>query len=232
MRIVEGTRARGRVLGGTVMLLALLALGSCEQDVYDKGDSTYSYMRADFVEAVVGSDRSVSYVVTDDDQRLTLTAPMTKNWIQKSDTVYRAVLYYNYKEGPTVEAINLSRVSTLSVKRDAIVAQGLKTDPLGVESVWLSPNKKYLNLALLLKTGNLAEGQQLQTLAIVLTDVKVYDDGTRTSNLLLSHWQGDVPQYYTQRAYLSLSLADMLSDTINLRVNTHEGVITRKFHIK
>ena len=131
-----------------------------------------------------------------------------------------------------VEPIGLSRISTLSVKRDAIVAEGLKTDPLDVESIWLSPNKKYLNLGLLLKSGNIAEGQQIQTIAIVLSDVKVYDDSTRTSDLLLSHWQGDVPQYYTQRAYLSLSLADMLSDTINIRVNTYDGIITRKFYIK
>lgn len=227
-----GKAAMTRTLCCLTFLVLLLVFGSCEQDVYDKGDGTYSYMRADFVEAFVGSDCNVNYVITDDGQRLNLTTPVNKNWIQKADTMYRAVLYYNNSGGTTVEPIGLSRISTLSVKRDAIVAEGLKTDPLDVESIWLSPNKKYLNLGLLLKSGNIAEGQQIQTIAIVLSDVKVYDDSTRTSDLLLSHWQGDVPQYYTQRAYLSLSLADMLSDTINIRVNTYDGIITRKFYIK
>ena len=229
---LQKKKSKSTTIVACCLVLLTLLVGSCEQDVYDKGDGTYSYMRAEFVEAFVGSDCNVNYVVTDDGQRLNLTTPVNKTWIQKADTVYRAVLYYNNYGGTTVEPIGLSRISTLSVKRDAIVAQGLKTDPLDVESIWLSPNKKYLNLGLLLKSGNIAEGQQIQTIAIVLSDVKVYDDSTRTSDLLLSHWQGDVPQYYTQRAYLSLSLADMLSDTINIRVNTYDGIITRKFCIK
>ena len=58
-----------------LLLLSLLTLFSCEQDLYEKGDNEYSYMRADFVEAVVGSNKQVVYVVTDNDERLLLTAP-------------------------------------------------------------------------------------------------------------------------------------------------------------
>ena len=47
-------------------LVALLLLVSCTQDNYDKGEGEYSLMRADFVEAHVGSDKRVDYVVTDD----------------------------------------------------------------------------------------------------------------------------------------------------------------------
>lgn len=227
---------RGWFIFKSVMILVLLTLSlmciSCEQDLYDKGDGVYSYMRADFVEAIVGSDHHVSHVVTDDNQRLALTSPLTKPWIEKCDTVYRAVLYYNYSGGSTAEAVGLSRITTLSVKRDAIVAKGLKTDPLGLESIWLSGNKKYLNLGLLLKSGNITEGQHVHTIAIVVADVKENEDGTRTSELVLSHWQGDVPQYYTQRTYVSLSLSDLLSDSIKIGVNTYDGMITRTFCIK
>ncbi len=59
---------------------------SCEQELYDKGDSEYSLMRADFVEAFVDNDKQVGYVVTDDDERLQLTAPYTAQWIQRPDT--------------------------------------------------------------------------------------------------------------------------------------------------
>ena len=81
-----------------LLLLSLLTLFSCEQDLYEKGDNEYSYMRADFVEAVVGSDKQVVYVVTDNDERLLLTAPYTDSWIGRSDTVYRAILYYSNQD--------------------------------------------------------------------------------------------------------------------------------------
>jgi hypothetical protein len=69
----------------------------CEQDAYDKGDASYSYMRADFVEANVGSDKRIAGVVTDDDAQLQLTTPFSASWIQRADTVYRAVMFYNLK---------------------------------------------------------------------------------------------------------------------------------------
>ena len=55
-------------------MLSVLFVTACVQDVYDKGDSTYSYVRADFVEAYVDNNRSVSQVLTDDDVRLQLAA--------------------------------------------------------------------------------------------------------------------------------------------------------------
>ena len=96
------------------LLLTSYILLSCEQDVYEKGDGSYSYMRADFVEAYVGADKQVSRVMTDDDDELTLTAPYMAEWIKRPDTTYRAVLYYNKVENGA-EPLKLSRITTLDV---------------------------------------------------------------------------------------------------------------------
>ena len=41
-----------------------LSLLSCTQDGYDKGDGIYSYLRGDFIEAVVGADKTLVSLTT------------------------------------------------------------------------------------------------------------------------------------------------------------------------
>lgn len=213
------------------VLLAAVLLTACEQDVYDKGDGQNSYLRADFVEAIVGSDKTVACVVTDDGQQMELATPYSGSWIQKADTLYRALLYYDYKEGKA-EVRSLNRVTTLSIRRDALVAQGLKFDPLGLEAAWVSSSGKYLNLGLVVKTGPTAAGAKGQAVGIVLNDVVTYADGTKTCCLQLSHLQNSEPEYYTQRAYLSVPLAELTSDSLRLTVNTYDGVVVKTFCLK
>ena len=212
------------------LFLLVLAVVSCEQDVYDKGDTTYSYMRADFVEAIVGSNKQVTYVLTDDDERLPLTAAYSAKWIEQPDTLYRAVLYYNYKD-QQAEALNLARVSTVSVKPQSQFKDGIKTDPLGLESVWLSNNKRYLNLSVIVKTGAVTEEAEIQTLGMVGDTIMVGADSLRTYQLRLYHSQGDVPQYYSQRLYFSVPLRGLQVDSLQLSVNTYDGVVTKGFRL-
>lgn len=212
------------------LFLLVFAVTACEQDVYDKGDSIYSYMRADFVEAVVGNDKQVTYVLTDDDERLPLTATYSAKWIEKSDTVYRAVLYYNYT-GQKAEALSLARVSTVSVKPRHQFENGVKTDPLGLESVWLSNNKKYLNLSVIIKTGAVDKEEDIQTLGMVGDTIMVGADSLRTYQLRLSHSQGNVPQYYSQRVYFSVPLRGLQVDSLQLSVNTYDSVVIKGFRL-
>ena len=212
-----------------LFLLALAVVG-CEQDVYDKGDTVYSYMRADFVEAIVGSNKQVTYVLTDDDERLPLTATYSAKWINQPDTVYRAVLYYNYKD-QQAEVLNLARVSTVSVRPQNQFKDGIKTDPLGLESVWLSNNKRYLNLSVIVKTGAVTEEAEVQTLGMVGDTIMTDADNQRTYHLRLFHNQGDVPQYYSQRLYFSVPLSELEVDSLHLSVNTYDGVVTKGFRL-
>ena len=212
------------------LFLFVFAVSACEQDVYDKGDSVYSYMRADFVEAFVGNDKQVTYVLTDDDERLPLTTTYTAKWIERPDTVYRAVLYYNYVD-QKAEPLSLSRVSTISVRPLSQFKDGVKTDPLGLESAWLSNNKKYLNLSLIVKTGAVDKDAELHTLGLVGDTITVSGDGLRTYQLRLYHSQGDVPQYYSQRVYFSIPVSGLEADSLQLSVNTYDGVVTKLFRL-
>lgn len=212
------------------LMLSVLFVTACEQDVYDKGDSTYSYVRADFVEAYVDNDRSVSQVLTDDDVRLQLTVPYAASWIQRPDTTYRAVLYYNQK-GQQAEAVNLQRVSTASIKTTQQLRNGAKTDPLKLESVWLSGNKRYLNLSVILMMGAVSDEAASHALGIVGDTIMVGDDGLRTYHLRLAHSQGDVPQYYSQRVYFSVPVYGLPVDSLRLSVNTYDGVVTKGFRL-
>ena len=80
--------------------LSLSLLLSCTTDAYDKGEGEYSQLRADFVEAHVGSDKRVDYVLTDDGDSLRTNPPFTVSWITKRQTpLCRALFYYNLQDG-------------------------------------------------------------------------------------------------------------------------------------
>lgn len=210
--------------------LTIYLFASCEQDIYDKGDNDYSLMRADFVEAYIGHDKQVDYVVTDEDVHLPLTTAYTAKWIQQADTTYRAVLYYNYV-GSKAEPIALARVSTVAVRRPTEFKSGPKTDPLGLESVWMSSNRKYLNLSLILKTGTVDGDSVVQTLGMIGDTIIIDAGGRRTCQLRVFHNQGEVPQYYSQRVYFSVPLSGMEADSLRLSVNTYDGVVVKGFRI-
>lgn len=216
-----------------LLLISFLTLFSCEQDLYEKGDNEYSYMRADFVEAVVGSNKQIVYVVTDNDERLLLTAPYTDSWIGRSDTVYRALLYYsNQDDRAKVEL--MGRVSTLSINDDSVSVSTWReklADPVGLETAWVSFNKKYLNLGLVLKTGAVDDESKIQKLGMHYSSSYINADSTRTVHLLLSHNQGEVPEYYSQRVYVSVPISEVPTDTLRVSINTYNGVVTKNYRL-
>ena len=53
-------------------------LSACSSDSYESGMGTYSLTRADFVEVHSAAPRTADYAVTDDGERLVLTAPRSE----------------------------------------------------------------------------------------------------------------------------------------------------------
>lgn len=217
-------------------LLTLVAASvACEQDFYEKGDSENSYLRADFIEAFVDGGGQVRRVVTDDDDELLLAKPFTATWIQRTDTVYRAVMYHSRKGGGEAVVRSLSRVTTIPLSRDTAAARTVTSDPLGFESAWIATNRKYLNLGLVLKTGALeGTNARQQTVGMLLQRIdttRAGNDGKerRTAHLRLVHSQGDVPQYYSQRVYVSMPLQRLTVDTLYLTIDTYDGVVRKGF---
>lgn len=78
-----------------VAALLLTFVAACENESYDSGTGSLSLTRADFVEAHTDDACAIDYAVTDEGLRLELSPRFVPSWAETSDTLYRAVLYYD-----------------------------------------------------------------------------------------------------------------------------------------
>lgn len=219
-------KTTGRLLGLAAVICPLsgLMLASCEMDAYDKGEGEYSLMTAEMVDAHVGSDKYVDYVETDQGDRLNMDPHFTVKWIDTADTTYRAILYYNQTEAGKATTVSMSKVGVLPPQDS--VRGGIKTDPMHIESIWMSKNRKYLNLRMRLMTGATDDEDARQKIGLVNDKEASTDNHAR---LLLCHDQGGQPEYYSATSYASIPLAGIEADTLTLTINTYDGMIDRTF---
>ena len=217
-------------------LLVIILVASCTQDAYEKGEGAYSLMRGDFAEANVNSNREVTSITTDDGEILPLTSLATAQWISRPDTIYRCMLYYNKVKAAdgklAAEVISLGRVPCLYVKPLTSFEKTYKDDPVKFESIWNSKSGKYLNLHLQLKTGYTEDSTAVQQLDVVTDSLISYPSGRRTLSLLLYHDQGNVPEYYSTQAYVSIPTTDLAVDSIRLYINTYSGPVIKTLPIQ
>lgn len=200
-------------------IAGLHLLLSCTTDAYEKGEGRYSHMRADMIDLHVDTNKRVDYGDTDEGDRLIMSKPFTAQWITKGDTTLRAYIYYNITDDNQADVISAGSVLVLRPRRE----ERPMTDPTGLESVWLSTNRRYLNLSLLLKVGVAEQDSLHQTLGATFDTLTVNADHTSTLHLHLYHDQGGMPEYYTQRVYASIPLEGLPADSLHLRVNTYQG---------
>lgn len=212
------------------LLSIFISLAACTQDNYDKGEGEYSQLRADFVEAHVGADKRVDYVLTDDGDSLRTNPPFTVSWITTADTVYRALLYYNLKEGEA-DAYNLSQILVPEIKTASRFGGVVKTDPVHVQSLWCSRSGRYLNLRLRVMTGEAENGKTPRQAFGCVSDTLInHDDGHSTLHLRLYHNQNGQPEYYSREVYLSIPLTGVKADTIVMCVNSYDGIVAKSFN--
>ena len=211
------------------------SLLSCTQDGYDKGDGIYSYLRGDFVEAVVGADKTLVSLTTDDGETLPLKQPYSAKWITRPDTVYRCMLYYNKvreANGQYVaDPISIGEVPCPIITPLAELETEMKTDPVKFESAWMGKTGKYLNLSLVLMTGTQDGEDATQRLVIVQDTILTNPDATRTCFLRLYHDQGGVPEYYSAQVYASILTSQIPADSVRISINTYKGVVEKAFHL-
>lgn len=208
-----------------------IALTACTSEAYDSGDGTNSYLTADLVLLRTAPDKSVRSVQLDDGTELQLSNPFAKDWIERPDTVYRALLYYDQMSARSDAAVGTNPVRARSVLPVPVLrisaaadVDNILTDPVGFESMWVSKNDSYFNLSLLLKSGKAEGDTSLHTLGVVSNGTTTDADGHRTLHLTLYHDQGGVPEYYTVQQYVSIPsqlLED--ADTVELTLNTYNG---------
>lgn len=216
-----------------ILATTLTVLTACTSDSYDKGNGANSLMVADFVEAYTNSDRTVSTVETDDGTRYSLTHNVSCSWIEKGDTTYRAALYYNKVSDNAAEPVALAQIPVLRLLEPKEGAT-IKTDPITFESIWTSENGKYLNIGLYLKVGQTDNDEALHVISMICEGLKANDDNTTTACLRLYHDQNNVPEYYSSKYYVSLSLSDLRqlnADSVRIAINTYDGDLTRTISI-
>lgn len=212
----------------------LTFLASCQTDSYDKGEGELSLTRADFVVAHANNEKKIDQVVTDDGQTLTLQTPTSAKWITTADSLYRAVLYYNQREttDKMVEPVALSQITTLSPLPLEKFKEGIKTDPITFESIWKSRNGKYINIGMYLKIGQIDNNEVHHTVGIAMEKVQTNADQTSTAYLTFYHDQGDVPEYYSSKYYISIPCNEIKADSVCITINSYKGIVKKKFSVK
>ena len=208
---------------------------SCSKDNYDKGDGQYSYLRGDFAEAVVGADKEIVSLMTDEGETLPLSQPYAAKWITRSDTIYRCMLYYNKvrdsKGQYVAEAISVGEVPCPLIVPLSDLEVEMKTDPVKFESAWMSKTGRYVNLSFSLKTGKSEDDEAVHSLRVVQDTIMTNPDGTATSYLRLYHDQGGVPEYYSTQAYASIITSEIPADSVSITINTYKGTVTKAFRL-
>ena len=212
-------------------LLLPLLLFSCTTDSYETGTGDSSLVEGDFAELVVDSRKMVASFVTDDGISYATATPVTTSWIEKADTTYRSAVYFEKRDGGKAEIRSLTYMPTLQ-PREPDYFKRQPQDPVGVESVWLAKSGKYINLGLLLKNGRVDDAEGVHALAVVCDEVRLNADQTRTAYYRLLHDQGDTPEYYSNRRYVSILVPDDRPDSVRLSIQTYEqGTIERRLSL-
>lgn len=211
--------------------ILLLLLASCESDSYDKGEGELSLATAEFVEAHANGNKQMDYVITDNDECLTVSPQPSVKWMTTPDSLYRALLYYNNVGEGVIEPLSITQVPTLSIYPDWMI-QDIKTDPVTFESIWQSANGKYLNMAFYLKIGEVGKDAELHTISIIQDTIIQNADGTATSFMRLYHDQGDMPEHYSSKCYISIPRDSIKADSVCMGINTYKGMLYKKVALR
>lgn len=226
---------REHIRQSLAVIALLITLTACNSESYDAGDGPNSYLTADLVLLRTSPDKSVRSALLDDDTELQFSNPFAQEWLTRPDSVYRALLYYDKTvaasdaaaSNPTATSIVRARsVRPVPVLRpvEAAKVDAMRTDLVGFESLWMSKNKSYINLSLLLKSGKAEGDEALHALGVVSDGTTTDAAGIRTLHLTLYHDQGGVPEYYTVQQYVSIPTQLLEeADTVELTLNTYNG---------
>lgn len=206
---------------------------ACTTEDYETGNGEYSFLRADFAEVHTAGEKKVVNARTDDGDSLVLQPPLDCSWATVPDSTYRALLYYSREPGKSLEVEGFSAAQVLVLHAMEVKDKTkVVTDPLTLESAWISPNGKYLNFGMFVKTGVSDAKDAYQTLGMARDTVITSEDGIRVHHLRLMHKQNGVPEYYSSRIYTSIPLAPFAQgDLLRVEINTYEGPVVRMFEI-
>ena len=225
----------------TAAVAMLLMVTACHMGAYDAGDSRHSYLRADFAEVHTNSNGALCRAVTDDGDSLVLAPVLKTSWATRPDTLYRALLYYNKGEADATQSQAASRALSVTgvgarqvyVLRPQAGSAGVSgpDDAVGFQSCWMSASKRYVNVGLVLKSGQADRPDSKHILGLIRDSIVTDLQGHRTFFFRIYHLQNGVPAYYSTTVYASIPTSDFRTgDTLQLTIHARQGgVVVRKF---
>lgn len=218
-----------------ILTVVIALLSACENQNYETGDSSYSYMKADLCDVHTLSDCSASSITMDNGSVLPLQSSYTASWMTRPDTTYRALAYYDEVESSSGKAqAKIHSLQSVAVLKPIIYTtmKEIKTDPVEVVSLWKGNDGRYLNFRLKVKTGSTDEIVDGQTVALVKMPDTSSSDGQTCSHIMLYYDQGGVPEYYSTTLLFSLPISAIKADSLNISIKTHSGTYQRTFSIE
>ena len=211
-----------------IIMIGILLAG-CQQEPYESGDTSLSYLTAEMVNVRI-ENAYVNSITNDEGKSLPLPASLGINSQSlPPDTTMRMMMYY-ILDGVTEMKIMKSYMVGV-VRPVGLWSEGsYKTDPVTLTSAWMSPNGSFLNLSLGVKTGKTDDPSARQTINVALDSVVVDKQGQRTRYMTLVHDQSIVPEFFTTNVYISIPTDDCPSgEALVIDINTYGGKVRKQF---
>lgn len=211
-----------------IIMIGILFAG-CQQEPYESGDTSLSYLNAEMVNIRV-ENAFVKSITNDEGISLPLPASLKQgSQSLPSDTTMRMMMYYvldDAKEMKIVKSYIVGVVRPVGLWSE----DSYKTDPVTLTSAWMSPNGSFLNLSLGVKTGKTDDSSARQTISVALDSIVVNEQGSRVRYMTLVHDQSTVPEFFTTNVYVSIPTDDYPSgEEIIMDINTYGGKVRKHF---
>jgi len=215
-----------RLLAYTFLTILLLLCGSCQEDDY-----VYPDVLTELAEAQTNDKGTLTYLLTDKGDKYRVLEREGLEGLTP-DSIYRALCVYQVTDtqGKTVQLYSAQKVLSMLPKPASAFTDGVRTDPLEIQSIWLSG--RYLNMVLLPMAKD-----KSHIYHFVENGLTQRTEGGNQLELTLYHDQNGDYEAFTRKTYLSIPLweyGDKLGtgDRIILHIRTYqEGETTREFMI-
>lgn len=202
----------------------LLLNVSCQEDEY-----VYPNVLTELTEIQTDNKGTLTFLITDAGEKYQILEQKGLDSLTP-DSTYRVLCVYRIADTQksTVQLYSVQTVLSMFPKPASEFHEGISTDPLDIQSIWLS--EKYLNMVLLPLAKD--KGHIFHFVENSLTET---DEGTNRLELTLYHDQNGDYEAFTRKTYLSIPLwgyGDKLKtgDRIVLHIRTYEeGNTTHEF---
>lgn len=208
--------------------LCLLLTGSCKEETY-----VYPDVITEFIDIQTDETGTITQLVADNGKHYRVQPREGLNGL-RADTLYRTVSIYQFLNANTSQAepeVMLYSSSSVISPYPAKASEwkdSIYTDPVDIQSIWLSGN--YLNLIAEIKRKD-----QAHAFHFIEDSIATDTQGIRTLYLRLYHNNNHDYEAFTDPTYLSVPLRryqDTLhaGDKIRFYLNTYkEGTTYREF---